>query len=228
MNSILVVDDGRALNVNVLAHFDRTVFGLTIESDCYSAQQQLALGSFDILLLSTHLDRCNICQWVRANPSTAGLPVISFSLQDNLEERLRYFRMGIDDFLISPFDGRELIARIYAVLERANRPFRQPHVLRAVNGQIELNTQKKVIKIDGKHLQLTQLEFLMLYHLIRVAGNYVPSEDLLDRVWGYSNGTGDPALVRTQISNLRRKLRQAAPDMDWLRSSPGSGYQIPV
>ncbi len=222
----LVVDDGTIFNPSVLAHFDPGVFRLSIIASVTEVQRATETMSFDIMLLATHLDSREFCRRIRANPLTAKLPIISFSKVDDLEEKLRYYQMGTDDFLVTPFDGRELIARIHAVLRRAGEPLPQRTSISAAGGDVVLDIQKKTIAVNGVDFHLTRLEYLLLFHLIQVVGTYVSTEELLELVWGYSNGTGDPALVRAQIKNLRKKLQTAEREIEWLRSMPGLGYQI--
>lgn len=222
----LVVDDGAIFDTAVLAHFSPGMFQLSIVANTVDAQHTMETMSFDIVLLATHLDPREFCRRIRANPLTAILPIISFSKVDNLEEKLRYYQMGTDDFLMTPFDGRELVARIHAVLRRADEPSQQRTSLSAAGGEVELDIQKKTLTVNGVEFHLTRLEYLLLYHLMQLAGAYVSTEELLELVWGYSDSTGDPALVRAQIKNLRKKLQAAEQDIQWLRSTPGLGYQI--
>lgn len=226
MISALVVDDGTVIDAHVRQHMDNTPIETSVLADSCGVQQALASESYDVLLLNTHLDACDVCRRIRSNPATATLPIVSCSKYDDLEERLRYFRMGTDDFVILPCDGRELVARIKAVVNRARRPFQTQSTLYAAEGKIELDTQTKTIKLGSVTLHLTRLEYLLIFQLMRVAGQYVPTEQLLEDVWGYPKGTGDPTLVRTQIRNLRRKLQDVDPATECLRSAPGLGYQI--
>lgn len=222
----LVVDDGTIFGMSVLVHFEPGVFQLSFVANAIDVQRTIETLSFDIVLLATHLDSREFCRRIRANPLTALLPIISFSKVDDLEEKLRYYQMGTDDFMVAPFDGRELVTRIHAVLHRAGEPAQECTSLSAAGGAVELDIQKKTLAVDGMSFHLTRLEYLLLYHLIRVAGAYVSTEALLEKVWGYSGGTGDPTLVRAQVKNLRRKLQTANQDIQWLRSMPGLGYQV--
>ena len=226
MVNALVVDDGAIFDASVLAYLDSALVQMYFVADVVEALNLLQSAKIDILLLATHLDQRNLCRRLRSAPATVRLPIITLSIIDDLEEKLRYYQMGIDDFLSIPFDGRELAARIHAVLRRAEQRNRQLAILSAAGGAVELDIQKKTAVVDGVELHLTRLEYLLLYHLIQLAGNYVSTEELLEMVWGYNDGTGDPALVRAQIKNLRRKLQTANLQLSWLRSMPGLGYQV--
>jgi DNA-binding response OmpR family regulator len=228
MIETLVVDDGTILTATVLACFDPTIFHLTVVTNAVEAQRQLQPSAFDVLLLATHLDYRSFCRRLRSDPLISRLPIISLGKTDDLDERLSYYRMGTDDFLTSPFDGRELVARIHAVLQRSARRSLQQEIMLAAGGMVELDVHKKIAIVGGVEFHLTRLEYLLLYHLIQLAGNYVSTEELLETVWGYGNGTGDPALVRAQIKNLRRKFQTTDPKLSWLQSMPGLGYQIAV
>lgn len=226
MEYAIVVDDGSVFDVSVLAQIDPARLHLTFIADCYHAEARLTSEPVDVLILSTYLDRNELCRRVRTNPVTSQLPVICLSKSDDLQEKLRYFRMGADDFLVAPFDGRELSARVTAVVNRARWESRHANVFVAAGGQLKFDTRKKTLEVDDTPLHLTRLEYSLVYYLIRVAGNFVSTDELLEHVWGYSKGTGDPALVRAQIKNLRKKLQDVNPETNCLHSAPGLGYQI--
>lgn len=226
MVNALVVDDGAIFDAHLITSLNAAHVHVRIVVDVLEAQRTLQAAGVDILLLSTHLNQHDFCRRLRAAPETSRLPIISLSIADDLGEVLRFYQMGTDDFLRVPFDGRELAARIHAVLRRADRGNRQRTPLSAADGVVALDIQKKTAVVNGVEFHLTRLEYLLLYHLIQLAGNYVSTEELLETVWGYTNGTGDPALVRAQIKNLRKKFQTADPQLSWLRSMPGLGYQI--
>jgi len=223
---ILAVDDGSIIDHVIVGHLGSAKHQLTFVSDPSQVQSALNTGVHDLLLLNVELDRQDICLWTRSNPRLVLMPIICVSRQDDLGQRLRYFQMGVDDFLVTPFDGRELVARIETVVRRAQPKTNLPKLLYAAGGDVALDVQRQVITVNGTDFALTRLEYLVLYHLMRVAGKSMSTEELLETVWGYRDGTGDPALVRAQIKNLRRKISPASQESHWLRTMPGLGYQI--
>ena len=226
MVSVLIVDDSSAFDQSVVAHLRAAEHQLVTVGCTRQAQENLASGGYNFLLLNIALDRQDICRWIRSSPQLGAMPIICASLQDELNERLNYFQRGADDFLVVPFDGRELAARVSTVLRRAMPRIAHSTPLVAAGGRVKLDVHRRMITVNDNDFSLTRLEYLLLFHLMQVAGKSVSTEELLETVWGYRDGTGDPALVRAQIKNLRRKLAPADQEAKWLRTMPGLGYQI--
>lgn len=226
MVSVLIVDDSSVFDQSVVAHLRAAEHQLVTVGSTRQAQENLTSGSYNFLLLNIALDRQDICRWIRSSPQLGAMPIICASVQDDLNERLDYFQRGADDFLVVPFDGRELATRVSTVLRRAMPRSAHSALLVAAGGRVKLDIQQRTVTVNDNEFFLTRLEFLLLYHLMQVAGKSVSTDELLETVWGYHDGTGDPALVRAQIKNLRRKLASADQEARWLRTMPGLGYQI--
>jgi len=226
MASILIVDDGSTFDQGVAGHLEAAKHLLVVVHDTRHAQERLVSGGCNILLLNIALDRHDLCCWVRSHPRLMALPIICVSRQDALSERLQYFQRGVDDFLVVPLDGCELAARIEIVLRRARPRPHYPVLLAAAGGRVKLDVHRRTVIVNDSEFSLTRLEYLVLYHLMQVAGQSVSTEELLEQVWGYGGGSGDPALVRAQVKNLRRKLASTDQKLRWLRTVPGLGYQI--
>lgn len=227
MIRILYVGTGTlAEQITSRALTDEPTVLLTVPS-CQKARQVLLRGTVDFLLLEVELDDCNLCSYVRVSPTTCELPIICIGAGLELATVLRYFQMGADDFVISPFDIEELIARIYAVSNRVRRSSNPATVIGVANGRIKIDMGNQQVHILEGVVRLTRLEYLVLYRLALLAGRPLSNDELLQSVWGHPPQTGDPALVRAQVKNLRRKFEKYG-IRDWLDTVPGVGYQVVV
>ena len=166
MACVLVVDDGSAFDQSVAAHLRAAKHALVGVRDAQQAQDSLMSGGCNFLLLNIALDQHDLCRWVRSNPRLVTLPIICASRQDDVNERLRYFQRGADDFLVAPFDGRELAARIQTVLRRAQPRRNHPALMVAVGGKVRLDVHRRTITVNDSDFSLTRLEYLVLYHLM--------------------------------------------------------------
>ena len=184
---------------------------------------------FDMLVLGSSDDDLRLCAAVRTDPVLVNMPIICLSAHDDVATRLAFFRAGGDDYIVSPFEPAELTARVRAILYRTQRVDDQhPTRFLAVGGRLAVDPHTHTAQVDGQEVQLTSLEFQLLFKLVCAAGLPCAREQLLDAVWGYAPGTGDPTLLRTQIKNLRHKLSALDDSVEWVQTVPNIGYVVPV
>ncbi len=162
----------------------------------------------DLVLLDVTMSEMSgfeVCRQLRASADLTRVPVIFLTARGALSAKLEGFEAGADDYVVKPFDVTELEMRVEAVLRRA-----QPHeaeiALRV--GKLELNLRSREASSDMKKALLTPTEFTLLEYIMRRPGEILPTHRLLEDVWDYPPGVGDPALVRMHIRNLREKLEE--------------------
>ena len=144
---------------------------------------------------------------------------------DRLDDKLEGFDAGADDYVTKPFDIQELEVRTRAVLRRSLTPAQaEPDVLTA--GDLSLNRRTYVARAGSRVSLLTPIEFELLHYLMSHAGEVFSSERLLQEVWEYPSGTGDPALVRMHIKNIRDKIENNPKRPRFLRTISRHGYTI--
>lgn len=230
MEHILVVDDEEDLVWAVSKSL--RLHGYTV-STAYSgaaALQQIQLGTPDLLMLDMKMpvmDGVELCQRLRRNPIQRSIPIIFLTVQAELDHKIAAYTAGADDYLTKPFDMHELILRIRAVLRRAKPPADagpppQPTQLQV--GQLCLDLKMAAIETEGRHIEVTPCELDLLKFMMQNPGQVFSSESLLQNVWGYPAGTGDPTLVRWHIKNLRRKIEPLPEQPVYLRTVPRHGY----
>jgi DNA-binding response OmpR family regulator len=162
----------------------------------------------DLVLLDVTMSEMSgfeVCRRLRASADLTQVPVIFLTARDALSAKLEGFEAGADDYVVKPFDVTELEMRVEAVLRRT-RP-RQAEVALRV-GKLELNLRSREASSDVKKALLTPTEFVLLEYMMRRPGEILSTHRLLEDVWDYPFGVGDPALVRMHIRNLREKLEE--------------------
>jgi two-component system phosphate regulon response regulator PhoB len=160
-----------------------------------------------------------LCRRLRARTDTERLPIIMLTARGEESERVRGLATGADDYIVKPFSVPELLARIRALLRRAN-PERVATVLKA--GDLELDRERKRVSRAGREIHLGPTEFRLLEFLMQSPGRVFTREQLLDTVWGREVYI-DERTVDVHVGRLRRSLnRGRVPDP--IRTVRGSGY----
>ncbi len=217
--SILLVEDDPAIADTVAFALRREGFAVARCGWLAEARERLlrapppALLILDIGLPDGH--GLDLCRELRAGALKA-LPVIVLSARSEEMDRVLGLELGADDYLAKPFSPRELVARVRALLRRAQA------VPAAVAG---FAVDGARVRLDGQLLNLTKLELGLLLKLLAAPQRIHSREALLDAVWGASADSGDRT-VDTHIKTLRAKLREAAPARDPIKTHRGLGYSL--
>lgn len=151
--------------------------------------------------------------------STTSVAVVFMTARDDLEDRIRGFDVGADDYVVKPFSTRELAARVRAVLRRAGNGSGTSTLSVA---DLVLDVGRRSVERAGVSLSLTPTEFDLLHSLMKTPGEPRSKRDLLEEVWGYRENS--PHLVEVQISGLRRKLEAVGPRM--VVTCRGGAYMV--
>ena len=162
------------------------------------------------------IDGLEVCRRVRA---TSPLPVLMLTARDTEVDRVLGLEMGADDYVTKPFSPREVVARVKAILRRAEGPTERPEVLMA--GSVEVDLARREARVAGKVVPLTSREFQLLAFLAERPGRALSRQQLLDGVWG-SGWYGDDRTVDAHVRQLRKKLGEALP----LNTVWGMGYRL--
>jgi two-component system alkaline phosphatase synthesis response regulator PhoP len=144
-----------------------------------------------------------VCQALRADRATAGLPVIMLTARVEEADRVRGLELGADDYVPKPFSPNELVARIRALVRRSQRTESTDAVLRL--GAIVVDLSRHTVSNDGQDVKLTAKEFLLLQYFLEHRGRVISRDLLLGDVWGYRY-TGGTRTVDVHIRRLREKL----------------------
>jgi DNA-binding response OmpR family regulator len=209
MARVLVVEDNpdiAALISHVVERAGHTVDTLASGSDVlpHVRVEPPDLVVLDVMLPG--LDGLAVCQALRRNGATATLPLIMLTARSEESDRLRGFELGADDYVTKPFSPKELLARITALLRRADKSTTSPPVpTRLRYGALTVDLDQHRVEDAGRDVRLTAKEFLLLKYLIEHKGRVLTRDVLLTDVWGYQY-TGGTRTVDVHVRRLREKL----------------------
>ena len=223
MRVLLVDDDHDMLDLTTYA-LRREGYEVFSAGDGQQALRRFESDHPDIVLLDVTLPKLNgfdVCHRIRQESDT---PVIMLTARDEEEDVLRGLKLGADDYVAKPFSAKQLIARMTAVLRRCQTDrYRQPSSELKV-GDIRLDLQSHEVEKNGQLVQLTPLEFRILYLLALNEGRVIPHTRLVEYAWGYEGG--DSNLLKTHICHIRKKLDLPPGKPGGIRAIPGVGYSL--
>lgn len=207
-------------------------------SCAYDGVQALALtrqAQPDLVILDIVMPGMNgieVCHNIRQDTRLAYIPILFLTVRDAIADRVYGLDSGCDDYLTKPFDLRELKARVRALLRRKRAASEEPEDTEQdallVLPPLSLNLRTHQLSLGQAVIQLTQVEFNLLHHLMSHPAEIFSSEQLLQQVWGYSWGMADPGLVRWHIKNLRAKIEPDPARPTYIRTIPRQGYLLAI
>ncbi|MHB8376682.1 MAG: response regulator [Dehalococcoidia bacterium] len=223
--SILVVEDEEELSHILSYVLRRAGFDVLTASDGMSALRLWKNASPSLILLDLNLPRLGgweVCRQVRLNSAT---PIVMLTGQKSDEEIVRGLNVGADDYITKPFSPAQLVARIEAVLRRANQATGDTRARYIGIGDLKLDMQTNQARIDGHDVQLTNLEFRLLHTLCLREGHVVRHHELIQRIWGYQ-GISDGRMLKSHVRNLRRKIEPDPSRPRYVHTIPSVGYRF--
>lgn len=227
MNKILLVDDDRELTSLLKELLDMEGFNVVIAHD---GEQALTLidDSIDLLLLDIMMPRKNGIETLKELRQNFQTPVIMLTARGSDLDRVLGLELGADDYLPKPFNDRELVARIRAILRRSNWSEQQQNDTSSNSSvvmvdKLQLNPGRQEASFADEVLDLTGTEFTLLYLLAQHLGQVVSREHLSQEVLGKRLTPFDRA-IDMHISNLRRKLPERTDGLPWFKTLRGRGY----
>ncbi|MBN1562947.1 MAG: response regulator transcription factor [Anaerolineae bacterium] len=229
MAYILVVDDERDVLTSIAQVLADDGYQVSAVESGFAALNAMEQQLPDLLVLDIimpEIDGIEVCRRVRANPFTAKVPIIFLTAKGRASDIAEGLDAGADDYLMKPFDVVELPARIRAALRRAPGGTLDPESEYITIGRMKLHTQRPEVKINDDQITLTPTEYRLLHYLMCRIGQPASVEQLLEDVWEYPRGVGDPKLVRVHITNLRNKLELERESPEYIHNLHGRGYLI--
>jgi len=226
--TVLLVDDEEhileLLKFNLLNAGFKVMTALNGEDAIKYCQEALP----DIILLDVMLpgmDGLETCKRLKSQPRTASIPIIMITAKSEEIDKLLGFELGVDDYITKPFNLRELIARVKALLRRSSmtaREYSETEVIKV--GDLSMDTSTYEVKQRDKKVDLTFIEFEMLKLLIKSSGKVLTREFLLDSIWGYEY-YGETRTVDVHIRHLRQKLSDEN-GSKYIETVRGIGYKF--
>lgn len=228
MADILVIDDDSEVLGTVQRALSRDDHEIRIAESPAQARALLSYQRPHLIILDIMMpgqDGLSFCKELRANPMYDEVPILFLSARWRTDEIVQGLDAGGDDYISKPFELKELTARVRALLRRypQHKSSNEPLVV----GDISLDPTTCQVSTKVLHdRQLTLTEFRLLHHLMSVPNHAHSIRELLDRVWQYPPGTGDPDLVRAHIRNLRAKLEDDPGSPQHIHTIHGVGYMV--
>lgn len=226
---VLIVDDEpgiRALCARVLS---REGYQVMLASSGDEGLRRLEAEGADLAIIDVMMpgrSGIDVCEAIRHTDGISAVPVLFLTARDDIADKAAGFAVGGDDYLTKPFDVRELVMRVRALLRRQPAaPARCETVELSVSG-LKLDPRRQVATTREGTARLTPMETSLLAHLMSEPGCVFSSEGLLRQVWGYPPGSGSKALVRAHVRNIRAKIEPDPANPRHLVSVGRSGYRV--
>lgn len=231
MSKILVCDDDLAINelikVNLELEGHKVVQAYDGTTGFALCKQELpAMVILDVMM--PEADGFTVAQRIRKNDSTKDIPILMLTALSQLEDKVNGFNLGVDDYLVKPFEMEELKVRVRALLKRVNKiPVSASTREILTLGEITLLPETYCVKINEKQAKLTPIEFDIFNLLFQNYGNMVSSAQLLKDIWGYSPDD-DIETIRVHIRHLRTKLDKISNGKKYIETIYGGGYKLNI
>lgn len=229
MSTILAIDDDVSIlellriNLELMGHNVETASDPTV-GFALAKQDVPDLIILDVMM--PEVDGFTLCSRLRQNTQTKDIPILMLTALGMLQDKVKGFDMGADDYLVKPFEIPELKVRVKALLRRSGsmpKSTATPELLSI--GDFTLIPENLEVKLQEKNVKLTPTEFELLNCLVQNHGQAVSAGTLLKEVWGY-NEEEDVETIRVHIRHLRAKLGKAMPDKKYIETIYGGGYRL--
>src|SRR5437773_252364 len=222
VDRILVIDDDVELCTLVGEYLAPEGFLVECAHDGKRGVEAAVTGEHLLVVLDVMLPGMNGFDVLRRIRGKSRVPVLLLTARGEDVDRIVGLEIGADDYLPKPFNPRELIARIRAILRRAHEADRKEPGRLSI-GDVEMDLGAHTVRRDGDSVELTAVEFSLLEHLLRAAGHVVSREQLAQSVLGRKFVAWDRSLD-VHVSKLRKKLGERVDDRDRIKTVRGVGY----
>ena len=222
--NILVVEDDHNISDLIHMYLVKEGFDVRIAADGGRAVEEFQKQAPDLILLDIMLpvmDGWAVCAKIR---ETSKVPIIMLTAKSEVFDRIQGLEMGADDYIVKPFEMKELLARINAVLRRTEIPNDTSKKL--TFDKLVVNLDSYELIVDGKKVDTPPKELELLYHLAATPNRVYTRNQLLDEVWGFDY-FGDSRTVDVHIKRLREKVEDVS-DQWALKTVWGVGYKFEV
>src|SRR5690349_7406676 len=217
---ILIIEDDSDVADLLALSFRKAGFKTISAADGATGLQKAREERPDFIILDLMLPKMSgleVCRILKSDTATAHMPILMLTAKAEEIDRIVGLEFGADDYVTKPFSPREVVLRIRAILRRGEKP---EETLRA--GPISIDPARHQVRVNGKQVHLTSLEFKLLRTLMQRRGRVQDRDRLLNEVWGYESVI-DTRTVDTHVRRLREKLGKAGDIVETVR---GFGYRF--
>lgn len=227
--TIVAADDDPQLLRLVTRNLQLEGYDVMAASDGQQALEQIEAHVPDLVLLDVMMPRMDGFAVLQRVREYSAVPVIIVTARGQDQDKIRGLDLGADDYLTKPFNVDELVARVRAVLRRAQiAPHEDGQGLRTMItvGDLEVDYAQHLVTMRGQEISLTPIEYRILAYLVQNAGRVVTQDLLLEHVWG-AEYVGESHMLQVNINRLRRKLEEDPSRPKYIVTKVGVGYLIP-
>lgn len=222
-NLLLLIDDDQTLLELLADHLIKAGYRVVTAANGSAGLQAFNQYHPDLIILDVmmpKMDGWTVCERVRG---TADVPIIMLTAKGEEIDKLRGFHLGVDDYVTKPFSFGELAARVGAVLARARHTTTSTHYI--TSSDLTIDLEQRRVTVAGRVVDLTPTEYRLLEMLAIRANRTIPTEILLDEVWGHQY-VGESEHVKHVIWTLRKKIEADPGDPKHLITERGFGYRF--
>src|SRR3954469_4822622 len=220
--TILVVEDEQSIASFVALYLKNAGYDVRTAATGSEALAQAAANDISLILLDLMLpdiDGIDVCRRIRQRSE---VPILMLTARDEDVDKIIGLEVGADDYLTKPFNPRELVARVKAILRRSTAERGRPESKQIRHGDLLVDAGRREVRVGETEVQLAPKEFDLLWELLDHRGLVLTRDQLLERVWGYAYSGIDTRTVDVHVRQLRRKLGDASPIVTvW-----GVGYKV--
>jgi two-component system, OmpR family, copper resistance phosphate regulon response regulator CusR len=220
---ILIVEDEPKVASFVKIGLEENDFEASVAFDGMAGKKMYESGHFDLLILDVNLpvlSGIELCRDIRTRDKN--IPVLMLTALGTTEDKITGFESGADDYLLKPFEFRELLARIRALLKRTHSEDAPDNILRVAN--LEMNLDNYKVVRDGKKIDLTSKEFSLLELFMRNRGRVLSRAEIAEKVWALNFDTGTN-VIDVYVNFLRKKVdKDFSPKL--IHTQTGIGYML--
>lgn len=223
---ILVVDDDREIVRLVRAYLEESHYEVLVAYDGEMALHMMRRERPDLVLLDLmlpHRDGYDLTRTARGDAGLAAMPIVMLTARVEDSDKVVGLELGADDYIPKPFNPREVVARVRAVLRRVQGDLAPPKVIRIGELMIDLDAHR--VEVGGRAVSLTPTEFALLCALAEQPGHALTRQEMIENGLGYSY-EGLERTVDSHVKNLRRKLDEAGEAAHLVETVFGVGYRL--
>lgn len=230
-NQILVVDDDVSINELIKVNLELAGYKVLqaydgVKGFALAKQEMPSLVILDVMM--PDVDGFTVAKRIRENADTKDVPILMLTALSQLNDKVTGFNIGVDDYLVKPFEIEELLVRVRALLKRTNQIPKSASTRELLTlGEITLLPENYSVQINDRVAKLTPIEYDIFNTLFQNHGNMVSSSKLLKDVWGYSEDD-DVETIRVHIRHLRSKIDKISEGKKYIETIYGGGYKLNI
>jgi len=223
--TVLIVDDEPRIRDFVRINLEIEHYDVIEASNGIEALDQLREHLPDLVVLDVMMPEMDGFETLKAIRDVSTVPVIMLTVRQDEQDRIRGLDLGADDYIAKPFNPRELLSRIRALLRRSLLPPPARKTEIVVDPDLKIDFSRREVIVRGKKVVLRPTEYRLLYHLVNNAGHLLTHETLLSKVWGREY-RDEAHYLRLYITYLRQKIEKDPAHPQYILTERGVGYRF--